>query len=102
MSIDNAEREIVSTIEAFGVDLRGNPDAIANVIKALAESLRPSPDEMRHREIRDEPDYESYEAIASGRMFAEASHSSNQIWDSLLNELTRIERWLRNTMEFYI
>lgn len=99
MGVLNAEEEIVSSIEAFGDDLRGNPVAIANVIKALAESLRPSPADC---EVRDEPDYESYEASDYGRMIAEAAHSSDQIWDSLLKELTRIEHWVRNTMEFDI
>jgi hypothetical protein len=98
----NAEEEIVSTIEAFGEELAGKPDAIANVIKALAESLRPSPEVMRYREVRDETDYESCEASDYGRMIARAAHSSDQIWDSLLNELSRIEHWVRNTMEFYI
>lgn len=95
----HAEEEIVSDIEAFGEELCGDPFAIANVLDALVNALEGSP---RDRAAMAGPDYESYEDSDYGRMMADAAFASDQIWQSLRNELSGIAHKLRHTPEYSI
>ena len=92
-----AEREIVADIEEFGDELRGDAAAIASVLEALVLALGGGGDP-----VSDDPDYGSYEDSPLGRMVAESAVASDQIWESLRNQLTGIAHELRHTADYYI
>jgi hypothetical protein len=96
---NHAEQEIVSDIEAFGAELCGDPDAIANILDALVKSLDESPGAKKPTSG---PDYGSYENNQGGQMVAEAEFASHQAWEGLRNQLAGIAHKLRHTADYHI
>lgn len=77
-----AEQEIVAQIQAFGGDLRGDPQAIANLLDALSKSLEDS-----------DADFETHD---------DSDDASCEAWESLREQLKGIANTLRHAAEYYI
>ena len=98
MTDRHAGQKIVASVKAFGEELRGDANAIANVLDSLVMALEGS----SSKHSMSGPDYDSYEDSDYGRMVADAAFASDQIWNSLRNQLTGISHELRHTADYYI
>ena len=87
--MNEAQEEVVATIEAFASSLQGNADAFAAILVALAEATGRVPGEVR--------DYS--ELTEEGRRVYE---SSDIAWDWFKCELEALAHKLKHTAEFYI
>lgn len=90
-----AVTEIIADIQAFGVELQGDPDGIAKILEALRDAIGPRRDESG-------PKYELYEDSQYGRMIAESEQCGNEAWNWLMDELGGLAKKCRGSMELYI